>query len=316
MSLEQRRQAWSSYWASGNVDSCIGGLVERDDGAIKGFWCEVASGLVSGGRVLDIASGNGSLSRLLLDIRPGGICIDAVDVAALRPQWLGANDADVMRFHSGVAMEALPFASGTFDLVASQFGIEYGQWPVALEEAIRVCAPAGTIAFILHHADSLVVRLGGIEAAHQQWLLGRDGLLLAAERLVPHMARVMAGEAPDQQANDCRQAYNQAMSELARRLDSEAPDLLIHARDRVHATLASVRDGNVSDCSGYLADFRRELHDAALRTRELLQCALTSSQVEALAVLFEERLAGRHVRIAPLVEGETVLGWGVLAVAC
>ena len=316
MSLERRKQAWSSYWASGNIDSCVGGLVERRDGAIRNFWASVVSDLPDTVDCLDIATGNGSLPRLMLDIRQQAIRIDAVDVASLRPQWADRSTQESVRFHPGVAMEALPFADHSYDLVTSQFGIEYGQWPQALNEALRVCRPAGTLAFVMHHADSRVVCMGQAESAHQQFLLAQDGLLAAADVLIPHMVRVGAGCAPDADANAARKAYNEVMAALAQRLDAPVPDLLLEARDHVHAILLRARELNVATLQGYLNGYRSALMEAVVRTEELLQCALDRAGVDAAANVLGGAVPGRTVSVTPLVDGDDVLAWGVVAKAC
>lgn len=314
MSLEQRREAWSSYWASGKAQSCIGGLVDRDGGAVRSFWGRAVADLVPGARVLDIATGNGSLPRLILDIHSHDLHIDAVDAARLQPEWMDSASTNKVTFHPGVAMEALSFPSQYFDLVVSQFGIEYGQWPAALEQAARVCKPDGSLALLLHHAESLVVRLGRIEAAHQQYLLGPDGLVAAAQSLLPHLSCVLAGAAPDMQANTCRAAYNQAMNDLALRLGGEAPDLLLEARQHVHAIMAAVRGGDFAIHDARLKDYRNALELAALRTRELLQCALSPAQVQQMVAYLENQLPGRKLTFRALHVDGQVLGWGVLAV--
>jgi ubiquinone/menaquinone biosynthesis C-methylase UbiE len=47
----------------------------------------------------------------------------------------------------------LPFATSSFDVVCSQFGVEYGGW-LAMHEAARVVKPGGTIALVAHRQDS------------------------------------------------------------------------------------------------------------------------------------------------------------------
>src|SRR5690606_38242574 len=65
--IERRRGAWSSYWAAGALHSCIGSLVEDQDGGIGRFWRACFAGLGDGDRVLDLGTGNGALPKLLLE---------------------------------------------------------------------------------------------------------------------------------------------------------------------------------------------------------------------------------------------------------
>lgn len=262
--------------------------------------------------MLDVATGNGSVPRLLLEMFPDGVQVDAVDMARLKPTWLDADNQPRVHFHPGVAMEELPFPAASFDLVTSQFGIEYGQWPQSIEEAVRVCKPAGRVALLMHHVDSLVVRMGRIEARHQQFLLADDGVVAAAGALVPHLARVAAGQAPDAQANACRQAYNTAMGALAERLSGEVPDLLLEARQQVHAIVAKVASAGEGTCLQALQAYAQALQDASLRTVELLECALDEERCAQFVRRLQQRFPDREVRAETLVEEDGILGWGVM----
>src|SRR5688572_29452405 len=122
---DARRDAWSSYWAAGGLHSCVGSFAGNYAGAIGDFWRDRAAALPDGARILDLATGNGALPLLFRDRRGDAIEIDAVDLARIAPRWHRPDESPRVRFHSGIAMERLPFADAGFDLVASQFGFEY-----------------------------------------------------------------------------------------------------------------------------------------------------------------------------------------------
>lgn len=310
--IEHRRAAWSSYWASGDPNSCLGSFVDDPESAIGRFWRSCLAGLETGNRVLDLATGNGALVKLIHERIRSDLQIDAVDLATVAPRWLVLDDTAGVTFHSGVRMEALPFADAGYDLVVSQFGLEYAQWPRAVEEATRVCKPGGRIVFVLHHAESVVMRMGRIEQAHQHQLMSRHGLLPAAQELLPHLIRIQAGAQPGPDAERARAAYNDAMRVLAERIaESEAPDLLLEARDQVHAIVAGRFAGDPSSRSIQLSAYVQALTDAALRTQELLECGLDRMRLDELLDVLQTRCVGRQVHAEPLVQAEGVIAWGV-----
>jgi len=312
--LERRRTAWTSYWATGGLHSCIGSLVDSREGAIGLFWRECFAGLQNGARVLDLATGNGAVPKLLLESTDRDVCIDAVDLAELKPQWMVGSRNVSVAFHPNVRMEALPFPDAGFDLVTSQFGLEYAQWPAALDEATRVCGEKASVAFILHHADSIIVRTGGIEHVHQQCLLGEGGLVAAAMNLLPHLARVGAGEAPDAAANRAREAYNEAMRQLAERMEGDdSPDLLLEARQHIHSTVGGRFGAEPAIRHSLLQAYAQALEDASVRTRELLACALDESRANDLVEALRSRLPGRAVERKCLVQSGDVVAWGISA---
>ena len=75
---------WTRYWESGKPDSCIPTQSPDDIRPVRAFWCDLAAGLSGGSRVLDLATGNGAVPRMLLDSKPS-LKITAVDKAGIDP---------------------------------------------------------------------------------------------------------------------------------------------------------------------------------------------------------------------------------------
>ncbi|MEO6102064.1 MAG: class I SAM-dependent methyltransferase, partial [Pseudoxanthomonas sp.] len=316
---DARKQAWTSYWAGGALHSCAGSFAGNYSGAIGDFWRKVFQGLEEPGRVLDLATGNGALPLLLWEQRGenAGVQIDAVDLAAVVPPWYQPSQHRGVEFHGGVAMEKLPFPDDTFDLVVSQFGLEYARWPDALHECLRVAAADGRVAFIMHHADSLLVQLGRVELENQHLLLAEAGLLDAAERVIPWIALAREGGAGLDGAPEARMArvgYNDAMTNVSTAIEqSRAPDLLVETRAWVHA-LVSGADGMDARQQGAALSTRRETMRAAmLRTHELVEHALQQEQLDELVKVVRQRWPSHMIDCGPITQEEGLLGWGIVA---
>lgn len=311
-----RRAAWSAYWATGGLHSCVGSFDGNYSGAIGEFWRGVFDDLPPGPlRALDLATGNGALPRMLFERRGAepGLEVDAVDLAQLAPGWLEPGRHAALRFQSGVAMEDLPFPEDHFDLVTSQYGFEYARRDSALAEALRVLRPGGRLALVMHHADSVLVRVGRTELQNQQQLLAPDGLLPAAAAVLPWIARARAGQDPsgEPEALAARTAYNAAIQALAEDIAaSSAPDLLLEAREWVNRLLASVGP-DPARAGAALAAYREGLAAAGLRTAELIEHALEAAEAKALAAGIERARPEGRVRLAPLSQAEGLLGWSL-----
>ena len=316
---DPRRQAWSSYWAQGALHSCTGSFDARYSGAIGAFWDAVVAEIPPGSRVLDLATGNGALPLRLWETlgATSGIRIDAVDLATLAPPWHDPGKHQAITFHSGVAMERLPFADASFDLVASQFGLEYARWPEALLECIRVARGGARLAFVMHHAGSVLVSVGREELANQEFLLATGGLLDAARGVLPWLARARAGGAgipQDSRATEARDAYNMAVGGVGQAIAASAvPDALVEARDWVHRLVGSVTPDDLPARTDALAAYREAMASAALRTREMLVHALDEGRVGQAAAALEAACPGCQVRYEPLSQREGILAWGVVA---
>lgn len=145
-------EAWSGYWelmqASGRSE-LPSSIREADH-----FFLEGTRNVgLDRPRVLDLASGNGALVKLLMPsiAKAEGIMV-ALD-ASFEAVDLGRRE------HQGIAvqsrLEALPFSEGTFDLIVSQFGVEYAQsiiWP-SIVSVLR----SGACLCLLMHARTGVI---------------------------------------------------------------------------------------------------------------------------------------------------------------
>lgn len=325
----QRQAVWARHWASGAVHSCAGSYDDTYGGAIASFWRGVAAAWAPGGRVLDIATGSGALPRLLHGLSHGmlhglaadlALQLDAVDLAPVQPAWwqaLPAADQTRLRFHGGVAAEALPFADGQFDAIVSQYGLEYADLPRAVAELLRVRAPRGQVALVLHHAASRPVTLAAVEMAHIGWLRSAEGLLPTARAMLAPMAQAAtpagrASLAADVDAIARRKRFNAAQEALLGRLSvPDGADVLQEARAAVHQLFGQAQQqGGVAAEAAWSA-LDAALADAHWRLDELRRCALAPAAAQHLCDLLRPALP--HIGLTVLQEGPHNMGWALTA---
>lgn len=314
-----RREAWSRYWARGVPHSCIGTYGDRYGGAIGALWKDVFAGLPDGARVLDVATGNGALPRLLLDHcrRPGVTC-DAVDIATVHLPWLAsvaAAERTRVRLHGGVDASALPFADGTFELAVSQYGLEYTDLETSVPELLRVLSPRGAVALVLHHAQSRPATLAALEIDHIRWLTSAGGWFDATAAMIEPMARAstFGGRASlqgDARANDARERFNGVQNELSRRGDGhDGADVLFEMREAAMSVFAVAGREGAAAAGKALAALREELIAGQSRLDDLRSHALGEEQARALVRRLESGLAG-VVELGVLREqGGHLMGW-------
>lgn len=298
------------------MHSCATSFDGNYAGAIALFWRSCLQSLRAGDRVLDLATGNGALPLFMRETQVArGIRVDAVDLAEVAPTWHDPALQPEINFHSGVAMERLPFPDATFDLVTSQYGLEYARWPEAVHESIRVCKPKATVAFVMHHADSILVRVARAELRGQRLLLEAGGLLDSARDVMPWIARARSrGEMQIPNASDSKERYNQAMLRIGLEIDSSiAPDLLIESRHWVHALLSAINAPDSGPQLLALASRRQMLQAAELRTAELVAHALDYDQADQLIDELRVGFPRHKVSSEPITQEEGILGWGVIA---
>lgn len=178
---------WDTYWDSSLVH-CFGVNVHAPVTAVlERAWYDAARAVPAGGTILDLGCGNGAVP-LAMARAVGGLEITGIDEAAIDPVNNVPDHAELfggMKFLPRTAMEALPFPDASFDLVTSQFGIEFSaNQPAALAEAMRVLKPGGRIVILaLPHASRAVIdaRVALKQARH---LLADSTVFATALRMV------------------------------------------------------------------------------------------------------------------------------------
>lgn len=316
----RRCEVWSRYWASGSPHSCGTSYDSIYGGSIGAFWRDAFALLVAGERVLDIATGNAALPRLLVASRPGlAVECDAVDLAQVAPGWIDELDPaqrERLRIHSGFSAESMPFADGAFDLVVSQYGIEYADFPRAIGELLRVLSPRGRVRILAHHAQSRTVMLASDEIGHIEWLLHPDGLLGLAAEMIEPIVRAATAEgrerlATDAASNRLRRLFNEKQRALSERLSIAAcPDVLREVRDWVAQIFALALTAGRAPALEALAKVPRLLADSLLRLEELRSHALDDADVRRLCEALRD--GGVKATTKPLHDGAHLLGWAVL----
>ncbi|MCP1583166.1 class I SAM-dependent methyltransferase [Pseudoxanthomonas mexicana] len=306
---QDRKHAWTSYWRSGLLHSCPTSFRGNYGGVIADFWRNVGAAIPGPARILDLGTGNGSIPKLLSEVvrAPDVVEIDAVDLADVAPGWRAA-DASKVRFHPGVLMERLPFPSACFDVVCSQFGIEYARAPDAWLEALRVLKSGARLECVLHHRESVFARVAASERDHLAWLLQSGGLMDAAVELAPWVARVRAGDAAvaaEPKANALRERFNAVQRDLESRMDRmPSPDVLSEVRTHLHTILARSPEPLVE-----LAGYRPQLEQAQLRSAELVACALGEDEISELRSLLMAQRPDATVEVKKLRQSQGLLAW-------
>ncbi|MBN8797507.1 MAG: class I SAM-dependent methyltransferase [Stenotrophomonas nitritireducens] len=286
---------WSRYWAAASPHSLSGSFDQGYGGAISAFWNGVAEALPPRASVLDLATGNAPLPRLLLEHRPD-LLIHAVDAADITLTWRPSPPAAAPVIHARVSCEHLPFADADFDLVSSQYGIEYSDLDRSIAEVSRVLRPGGRFAAVIHTRDSRISGVTADELGHVEVLLAPAAALDAVAALAPFMA--MAGTEEGRQELDslpsarvARNQFNAIAVALKQRSDHAlAPDIL---RDFLqwapqvfsHARQTGTAQPALQSCQQY----RQQLADAKERYRSQQAAALDQKGQMRLLELMESQ---------------------------
>ena len=175
------RKTWADFWEAGGAgpeSGCLPKALSLIDAAQRKLWGEAVRSLPRRARVLDLATGDGAVLGKIRDARPDLVLVGVDSSPKLPPSPKG------IALHAGVAIEDLPFADDSFDLVTSQFGFEYGETQRAAVEVARVAKPGASFAFIIHHADGPIVAHNRARRGAIHWAVAESGALGRARALV------------------------------------------------------------------------------------------------------------------------------------
>lgn len=197
---------WQDYWNGGNESSIPEDNKGIYDACVAQFWQPQLINCITACsdelRVLEVACGNGGVTSKLFDVLKGQqfswTASDYADISA--DNFSVPSSQQNLTIQSGVSAAQLPYDDGAFDVVVSQFGIEYAG-EKAFSEALRVLKPEGTLLVVCHSTNSKLI----IE--HQN--------ALQMKSLVFKFIEVLKRLANDPHGDSNKQAFRSLMIELS-----------------------------------------------------------------------------------------------------
>jgi SAM-dependent methyltransferase len=156
--LAPANRSWNQYWR-GTKDGPSLAIGGANHPRLDQFWQGFFSGLRTASRptrIVDIASGDGAVVDFVFEVFSGETAdVTCIDISQHAVEML------VKRFPTvnGIVANALriPLESNSFDIVASQFGVEYAG-VAAFSEAARLVAPGGQLASLVHHRSGAIYK--------------------------------------------------------------------------------------------------------------------------------------------------------------
>lgn len=183
---------WSDYWAAGRLTSLPDDFAANYEGEIAAFWSAQFRGVPEGGRMLDVCTGNGPIPLLAAaEFAACGRQVElvAIDAADIDPASVAATHPTLaslvtrVQFIGNSPVESHELPAEHFDLVTSQYGIEYADWHAAAGQVAHALKPGGRLAIICHCASPDMLQ-NNLALARDFEQLDRIGVLGAIRRFL------------------------------------------------------------------------------------------------------------------------------------
>jgi len=186
---------WTQYWQQGHKTSFGENLQNNYQGKLRQHWLDIFASLQPSQSVLDLCTGNATLIRLAKDLANNfeSIHFTGVDYAKIEIDESFSNLENI-KFLDSINVESLPFNKATFELVISNFGVEYSELDLTIPEISRVLKKGGRIELICHHEQSSLITesrqcVEMLAKIHQS-----DGVLMTLKKLVAELDKELPND--------------------------------------------------------------------------------------------------------------------------
>ena len=294
-SNDQPTWGWNTFWQGTDKSevSTPGGLSHP---VFPGFWSVALGEFVAAnpeGKVLDIGTGSGAVIEYL-SLAPGVSLENAtcVDLSAAAINIVQERFPAVV----GVVADAknIPLESGQFDLLTSQFGIEYAG-AAAADEAIRLLSPGGSLLFLMHIRPGQLHGECTAAAEALRRVMQSDLVPLAVEFFTAGFAAVKGGDREPYE--NAARALNPAIKELEAILTEHgehvAGDMLVYLHTTLQNMHSRIQHYNPDEVLNWLTTIGKELEQHERRMLSMRDAAMDEEEFKT----FCSSLSSKGLRI-------------------
>ena len=277
--MSDSAKSWSDYW---NQDSADGEVFVNAEGerspALAEFWQAHFASLQDGARVIDLASGAGSIYADLPEEHT--FQLSATDISDVALKALQARYPQASTIVCSA--DAIPLDDESFDAVVTQFGVEYAGIG-AFAEAARLVAPGGRFIGLCH------IRGGHFDSDNRPQLA--EAMLVHEQEFIDHATRMaIAAFAGDPAAlKRAQDAFVTAAAPVVEGMGRCRKGIHTYLYQGFRQLYERRQQYDLEDITGWLDAMRGELDVTLDRRGRMCAAALSQSDVDEIKKVFEEQ---------------------------
>ncbi len=310
---------WDAFWVgrTDDADNFVTSIAEKlSDEWRQFFEAELAARSVS--RCIDLAAGSGAVAMLASEVAGQNLSSVQFDLHCLdySPAACAALADQIPLAHVAVGLcQSPPFPPRSFDIVVSQFGIEYGGVD-AFGVAAKLLNDGGVFRAICHKQSGGIFTECATNAKVAEDILGTGvlGAAKAAVAAIEYRAPGQAGVAPV--------AVRQSLAQAVQRLEGVVTQYGAHAAGGLAAKLygdlgrmfRAIDTFAKDDVIAWCDRFDQETRSYQDRMNAMVNAALSDKDLESICTLIAD--AGAEVidhETGPVRDQDEVIGWRITA---
>lgn len=282
---------------------------------VHASWGEFLETLPRDARILDLGIGNHVVALIAADLavsRNYNWTIDAIDPQGAEqaaPAQGNQRRLDRIDFHADASLSRLPFDDASFDAVVGHHVLEFVDTTVVLAEVRRVLKPGSDAQFLMHHAESPLVRGAKVSLSEADLVFTQTKAFKRIHELVT-MSHIVP-QTTERVSNEVRGAIRTLKEALPRAQQLGGGRVLTVALDSIQKLLSARRELK-PDAAGLIVDrAEAELRGYVRQLNQLV--ARAHGEAEIQQVERDAAAAGfSQIEHVPRLVNAQVIAWQLL----
>jgi ubiquinone/menaquinone biosynthesis C-methylase UbiE len=302
--MSDSEKGWSDYWQK---DSADGEVFVNAEGerhpALAEFWQAHFASLRGGSRVIDLASGAGSIYAHLP--KEHTFQLSATDISDVALEALQERFPQVSTVVCST--DAIPLDDQSFDAVVTQFGAEYAGVD-AFAEAARLVAPGGKFIGLCHIHD------GYIDSDNRRQLA--EAKIVAEQEFIDRAIGLVTAAFSGESAalKSAQDSFAMAATPVGEGMHRCRKGIHTYLFQGFRQLYERRRQYDLADITGWLDAMRGELDVNLDRLARMCAAALSESDVNEIRRIFEEQgLEDVHCTPFETPGNELPVAWNLTA---
>ncbi len=284
MAADEKFRIWDAYWHENRIYSAGVDADPAISQSLDQQWGMLARVMPEGSRILDLACGNGAVGLAMARANKDGgpsLNITGIDSAAIDPPRFVPDHAELLRtieFKPMVKMESLPFPDDSFDVVVSQYGLEYGSPREALAEAARILRSHGLLTLLCMPARSATVHAANKGLKQCKHLLRDAPLFDIAINTTQQLHQAMAAGFDD--GGPIQAPFNMEVERIVRKFGNDECDVVFAIVLGLQKVFIDRKNATLEEQIAAIQLLRTRLAEYAARAQALTRAALSDADLE------------------------------------